>query len=171
MTQDEIVAALRKLRVETGSLICLGCGWEHRCGAPYGCRIMREAADLLEKYQAQAFTLQQELEWKRAQLDCANTAAGILKRQNAELQAAVAAVSHPTKTLPDCRWINVEDRLPADWRESDGDMVNFLGYMPEFGVDIVNYAKPANAWVCLGIPAHVTHWMPLPPEPEEVRVT
>lgn len=47
MTREEIVAALRRLKVETGSLACLGCGREHNCGTS-GCRIMRCAADLLE---------------------------------------------------------------------------------------------------------------------------
>ena len=47
MTREEIVAALRRLKVETGSLACLGCGRENNCGTS-GCRIMRCAADLLE---------------------------------------------------------------------------------------------------------------------------
>ena len=47
MKRDEIVAGLRRQRVETGSIACLGCGWENSCGV-HGCRIMREAADMLE---------------------------------------------------------------------------------------------------------------------------
>ena len=34
--------------VETGSLICMGCGHEHNCGI-HGCAIIREAAVRLEK--------------------------------------------------------------------------------------------------------------------------
>lgn len=36
MTGKEIVQALRRLRVDTGSLACLGCGREHNCGT-HGC--------------------------------------------------------------------------------------------------------------------------------------
>lgn len=48
MKNEEIVRALRRLKVETGSLACMGCGREHNCGI-LGCRIVREAAELIEK--------------------------------------------------------------------------------------------------------------------------
>ena len=48
MKNEEIVKALRRLKVETGSLVCMGCGREHNCGI-LGCRIVREAAELIEK--------------------------------------------------------------------------------------------------------------------------
>ena len=48
MKNEEIVKALRRLKVETGSLVCMGCGREHDCGI-LGCRIVREAAELIEK--------------------------------------------------------------------------------------------------------------------------
>lgn len=48
MRTEEILTALRRLKVETGSLACMGCGREHDCGI-HGCRIVREAADLIEK--------------------------------------------------------------------------------------------------------------------------
>ena len=48
MKTEEILAAMRRLKVETGSLVCMGCGREHDCGI-HGCRIVREAADLIEK--------------------------------------------------------------------------------------------------------------------------
>ena len=46
MTDRELIAVLR--RVQTGSLACLGCGYEHNCGI-HGCRILRDAADRLER--------------------------------------------------------------------------------------------------------------------------
>lgn len=52
MTINELVPALRRLRVQTGSIACLGCGYEHNCGI-HGCRIMREAACLIRQQQAQ----------------------------------------------------------------------------------------------------------------------
>lgn len=48
MRTKDILAALRSLKVETGSLVCMGCGREHDCGI-HGCRIVREAAELIEK--------------------------------------------------------------------------------------------------------------------------
>lgn len=48
MRTEEIMTALRRLKVETGSLVCMGCGREHDCGV-HGCRIVREAAELIEK--------------------------------------------------------------------------------------------------------------------------
>lgn len=48
MNDHELIAALRRLRVQTGSLACLGCGYEHNCGI-HGCRILRDAADSLER--------------------------------------------------------------------------------------------------------------------------
>lgn len=44
MEINELVTALRRMQVETGSLVCLGCGYEHGCSA-HGCALLREAAD------------------------------------------------------------------------------------------------------------------------------
>lgn len=44
MTPTELISALRRLEVQTGSFACLGCGHEHNCGI-HGCAIIREAAD------------------------------------------------------------------------------------------------------------------------------
>lgn len=47
MNKTDLVLALRRLKVETGSLVCLSCGYEHNCSIS-GCRIIREAADAIE---------------------------------------------------------------------------------------------------------------------------
>ena len=47
MKTDELIKALGRLKVQTGSLACLGCGHEHNCGTG-GCAIIREAADKLQ---------------------------------------------------------------------------------------------------------------------------
>ena len=54
MKTQEIIKALRRLKVNTGAfaLNCLGCGYEHNCGI-HGCRVLREAADRLEELQAE----------------------------------------------------------------------------------------------------------------------
>lgn len=47
MTDAELIRALKKMSVETGGIICLGCGHEHGCGV-HGCAVIREAAKRLE---------------------------------------------------------------------------------------------------------------------------
>lgn len=53
MTDQELIKALRSIKVETGILTCLGCGYEHNCGI-HGCAIMRAAADRLEELSQRA---------------------------------------------------------------------------------------------------------------------
>lgn len=48
MRDEDLLAALRQLKVQTGSLACLGCGREHNCGI-HGCAILREAIAFVEK--------------------------------------------------------------------------------------------------------------------------
>lgn len=48
MTDKELIASLKRLKVQTGSLACLGCGREHNCGI-HGCAILREAIAFAEK--------------------------------------------------------------------------------------------------------------------------
>ena len=58
MTNEEIVKWLRSKKVETGSLLCLGCGHEHNCGI-HGCAVMRAAADAMENLQTENGALHQ----------------------------------------------------------------------------------------------------------------
>lgn len=46
---NNMLVDLRRLKVETGSLACMGCGREHNCGV-HGCAVLREAADVLQEY-------------------------------------------------------------------------------------------------------------------------
>lgn len=46
---NSLLADLKRLRVETGSLACMGCGREHNCSVQ-GCAVLREAADVLQEY-------------------------------------------------------------------------------------------------------------------------
>lgn len=48
MTDQELIKTLRRLMIETGSLACLGCGYEHSCGI-HGCAVIRQAAERLEE--------------------------------------------------------------------------------------------------------------------------
>ena len=65
-------------------------------------------------------------------------------------------------------WIPVSEP-PKEWRRDNGEMINYLVYVPEFGVDIGNYGEPAKCWLCMGLPCKPTHWahLPTPPKKEE----
>lgn len=52
MSGRELIAALRRLKVETGSLVCVGCGYEHNCGI-HGCAILRKTIAWLEQTPAE----------------------------------------------------------------------------------------------------------------------
>lgn len=41
---DKLITALKQLKVETGSLACLGCGYADHCST-HGCAILRAAVD------------------------------------------------------------------------------------------------------------------------------
>lgn len=55
MNDKELLAALGRLKVETGSLACMGCGHEHDCGI-HGCAILREMIAWLERTLAEGMT-------------------------------------------------------------------------------------------------------------------
>lgn len=132
MKNEEILRALRCLKVETGSLDCMGCGREHDCGIN-GCRIAREAAELIEKLTDR----------------CARYAEEIAVLQERE------------------KWVPVTERLPEVWRNDEtAELVNYMIYSPDFGVDIGNYHAKAGKWLCMALPCTVTHWRPLPDGPE-----
>lgn len=49
MKDADLIQALKRMGVQTGGLICLGCGHEAGCGV-HGCAVIREAAQRLEEY-------------------------------------------------------------------------------------------------------------------------
>lgn len=61
MKNEEIVKWLRSKKVETGSLLCLGCGHEHNCGI-HGCAVMRAAADAMENLQTENAALRRQID-------------------------------------------------------------------------------------------------------------
>lgn len=52
MSDRELITSLRRLKVQTGSIACLGCGYEQNCSI-HGCRIMRAALERLEQLREQ----------------------------------------------------------------------------------------------------------------------
>lgn len=47
MTDSDLIQALRRIKAETGSLVCLECGHEHNCST-HGCAVINEAVERLE---------------------------------------------------------------------------------------------------------------------------
>ena len=47
MDYTTTLRAVKGLAVQTGSLACLGCGYEHGCSV-HGCAILRNAAEYME---------------------------------------------------------------------------------------------------------------------------
>lgn len=155
MKDKDLVNAIRRLKVETRSLTCIGCGHGHNCGVS-GCAIMREAADRIANQSTHIAALQQEIEK--------------LRGQNEQLREAAALVTKESAELLERRWIPVEERLPED--RSD---VLVVAYWHERWGAYMGWCAPERAaWsVHVGIGDRsdiaVTHWMPLPEPPEEER--
>lgn len=51
MTMNELITALQRLEAESGSIVCLDCGYEHNCDI-LGCAIIREATEKLDDFNA-----------------------------------------------------------------------------------------------------------------------
>lgn len=116
---------------------------------------LAEAADRLENQNAHIAALQKEIE--------------NLRGQNKQLREAAALVAKESSELLERRWIPVDERLPEVWRNDEtAELVNYMIYSPDFGMDIGNYHAKAKKWLCMALPCTVTHWMPLPQPPEKV---
>lgn len=106
MRDQELVSAIRRLKVETGSLACMGCGHEHNCGVS-GCAVMREAADRIVNQGTHIAALQQEIEK--------------LRGQNEQLRGAAALVAKESAELLERRWIPVDENLYPGTPDRAGD--------------------------------------------------
>lgn len=94
MTTNDLLEALARLRVETGSLACLGCWHEHNCSTK-GCRILREAADLIRQLTAENADLRKEIEWK-------NMVISLAQRKQAEAEAERDALLEQIEARRSC---------------------------------------------------------------------
>ena len=150
MRDSELVSALRYLC--PGNFTCARCKYEPVCHGG-GCAIIQKAADRIANQSTHIAALQKEIEK--------------LRGQNKQLREAAALVAKESAELLERRWIPVTERLPEVWRNDEtAELVNYMIYSPDFGVDIGNYHAKAKKWLCMALPCTVTHWMPLPEPPE-----
>ena len=134
------------------------------------------AADQLENQNAHIAALQMEIEKLRGDLKLHRCATCDFWRENdprcmnGQSQWGGKAVPKDNYCLyweHHTDWIPVTERLPEVWRNDEtAELVNYMIYSPDFGVDIGNYHAKAKKWLCMALPCTVTHWMPLPTGPE-----
>lgn len=172
MKRDEIVAALRWLRPQSGDFACEGCGWENSCGVR-GCRIVREAADMLENDETYSGVLQDAVEkWKKAYGTLREKHSALLE-QNGKLRDAAADVTRlAAEAAVERDWISVTDRLPED----DGDVLAIVSGYPTPNITLADVLVVAafcegEGWYIGEYPDWdnpiITYWMPLPEPPKE----
>lgn len=184
MKRDEIVAALRWLRPESGDFACEGCGWENSCGV-HGCRIVREAADMLENDETCDGVLRDAIEkWKKAYGTLREKHSALLE-QNGKLRDAAADVTRlAAEAAVERDWISVEDRLPEEHESIFAKAYGtkrWADVMPRTISDEVlacvafedghkmtmTLRTHDGAWALSSVHrGHVTHWMPLPEPPK-----
>lgn len=155
MRDQELISAIRRLKVETGSLACMGCGHEHNCGVS-GCAVMREAAGRIANQSTHVAALQQEIEK--------------LRGQNKQLREAAALVAKESVELLERRWIPVEERLPENFQKvlCWGEYFRYGDFNAMFADYALGYQINGN-WggeVANGTKARALAWMPLPEPPE-----
>lgn len=118
MNLTELIKTLKRLKVETGSLACMGCGHEHNCDI-HGCAVIRAAVDALERR----------------------------------------------------RWIPVDEKVPEPYETVIVSVATRNGYEEPVSFETVaSYERRSATWdVTKTDDERVTHWMPMPEPPGEVR--
>lgn len=134
MKIDELIKALRGLKVETGSLACPGCGHEHNCGI-HGCAIMQAAADRLDNQSTHIAALQKEIENLRGQVP---RWIPVMERRPEQDGKYLCVYSFRTM-----------DDSPAG--------MSFPSVLDYYATDPVPHFQHEGV-----NEMHVTHWMPLP---------
>ena len=143
------LAALRRLRVETGSLVCFGCGHEHNCST-HGCAILRNAVEHME-----------------AALSNYDSLSALVHHLETELKSEILSAAELRARMAN-EWVSVEERLPTDERP----VLVFIGYadtMTGFITTSSYFCFDANPhWQWDGLTQDeqkTLFWMPLPEPP------
>ena len=117
MTTNDLLEALARLRVETGSLACLGCGREHNCSTK-GCRILREAADLIRQLTAENVVLQDgqasAIESLRKEIEWKDMVIALAQKEQAKAETERGALIEQIKERHDCLYCKHNDFCEFD---------------------------------------------------------
>ena len=153
MDYTKTMRALRWLKVETGSLACLGCGYEHNCST-HGCAIIRNAVEHMEAALSNYDTLSSLVDQKdeeikehvdtlayseAARSDLARQLAAARKKLaeiKAELDAAVRGQETLQKAL-------MEVKAERDAAVSD---LNEIMYKSGCNIDTCEYCKSGTCY-------------------------
>ena len=94
-------------------------------------------------------------EWSSCDVDAVVLAAADrIANQNTHIAALQKEIEKLRAQLP--RWIPVTERLPEVWRNDEtAELVNYMIYSPDFGVDIGNYHAKAKKWLCMALPCRI----------------
>ena len=140
MEIDELCRALRKLRIETGSFACFGCGYEHGCRI-HGCTLIRQAVDKLEadyarrtELLARIGELEEKQRWRRPWEDMPPEDELVLVIADGKIAENITAIDAVTL---------------ASWSREDGWILELF---PETETGF-----------------EIRYWMPLPEAPEQER--
>lgn len=92
MNDKELLAALGRLKVETGSLACMGCGYERSCGV-HGCAVLRAAEERLRELLRPSSSASAPAGAEKQTVQDMVTAAAVLRDylENREMPATVYA--------------------------------------------------------------------------------
>lgn len=91
MTTEALLKALARLRVETGSLACLGCGYEHNCGVN-GCALLSEAWDKLDYLRRREDALYDEVKELWVEVNSRGNALRAAEQKRAEAEDEMDAL-------------------------------------------------------------------------------
>ena len=144
MEIEKLCRALRRMKIETGSFACFGCGYEHSCGIR-GCALIREAADRLEqlndfersrcaKLLARIGELEEKQRWRRPWEDMPPEDEIVLVIADGKIAENITAIDAVTL---------------ASWSREDGWILELF---PETETGF-----------------EIRYWMPLPEAPEQER--
>ena len=106
---------LRFKKVETGSLLCLGCGHENNCGI-HGCAVMRAAADAMENLQTENAALRRVVD------NILNEQDMMIKEFTAKLEELAEVKAERDAAIEDWRGFCVKCAWNGKQRLSDGEM-------------------------------------------------
>ena len=138
--------AIRTLKVQTGSLMCLDCPYEDGCSV-HGCAILRNSREHMVDLEHALRSSEQ------ARSDLARQLAAA-RKQLAEVKA-------------DQSWISAKGGLP-DRTIPPHDVLVCHDLNCGMFIDRALYSHEKNKWrSAVGMNLKVTHWMPLPEPPEK----